>query len=422
LASNANPDNQILMARHLKILTISNLYPPYGIGGYELACAEIVDAFRQRGHQITVLTSWRGLQRPKVEQSVLRLLRIRLWYESPFRNRGIELIWYLWNCLILKFVVWKIKPDVIHVFNPSGLGSFILDWLHSQDIPIIHDVFDSWLIEAYRSDIWFGMSLKSRRSLLKWFTKLILIRFASIFIDTVPTPIDLSRSYFRSRFLKQQFAEAGFKIGDSPVIYYGVRPSDFKPVYENRILDGIVFSGRLSPEKGIHVFLEALSLIKNFPHTQSMRVTIIGPITVSDYGQKLQNLAKNLEPHISVHFTGYLPRTEAIDLMRNHNIFVFPVLWDEPFGIALLEAMGLGLAVIATGTGGSAEILVDEMNCLIVAKGDPQALANAIERLIRDVSLRNRIANGGIKTIKNFDFDLNINLIEEHIQRIAYPK
>jgi glycosyltransferase involved in cell wall biosynthesis len=149
------------------------------------------------------------------------------------------------------------------------------------------------------------------------------------------------------------------------------------------------------------------------------RITIIGPVAGQDYYQELRELASSLEPHLSVHFAGKLSRPDAVQLMREHSIFVFPVIGTEGFPIVVLEALGSGLAVVATAAGGSAELLEDGENCLVVPKNDPRALASALERLVADESLRRRISCGGIESAKHFDFEGAMNLIEEHLQRIG---
>ena len=81
---------------------------------------------------------------------------------------------------------------------------------------------------------------------------------------------------------------------------------------------------------------------------------------------------------------------------------LFPVLWDEPFGLVPLEAMAVGRPVVATGTGGSGEFLRHEENCLLVPRGDAFALRDAVARLARDEGLRAALREGGFATAKRF--------------------
>jgi glycogen synthase len=79
------------------------------------------------------------------------------------------------------------------------------------------------------------------------------------------------------------------------------------------------------------------------------------------------------------------------------------VLWEEPWGLVPLEAMAVGRPVVATGTGGSGEYLVDGENCLIYGPPDNAAqLAAAIRRLADDEGLRGRLREGGFATAEKF--------------------
>src|ERR1051325_10801161 len=84
-------------------------------------------------------------------------------------------------------------------------------------------------------------------------------------------------------------------------------------------------------------------------------------------------------------------RSELASRYRDSDVFVFPTIWEEPFGLVPLEAMACGTPVIATGTGGSGEFLVEGYNCLLVPPGDAHALAAAVRRLAEDGELRARL-------------------------------
>ena len=81
------------------------------------------------------------------------------------------------------------------------------------------------------------------------------------------------------------------------------------------------------------------------------------------------------------------------------DLVVFPVVWEEPWGLVPLEAMAVGRPVVATGKGGSGEYLADGENCLVFAPPeDPVALAASVSRLAADPALRARLRQGGMHT------------------------
>ena len=119
-----------------------------------------------------------------------------------------------------------------------------------------------------------------------------------------------------------------------------------------------------------------------------------------------------------VTFTGPLPREDLARLYQEHDILIFPPVWEEPFGITLLEAMASGLAVVATGTGGSIEILQDEENCLLFTKADGADCARQIRRLLQETGLLERIRAYGRATVEQrFNFGKTIDRIEQSLRR-----
>ena len=93
-----------------------------------------------------------------------------------------------------------------------------------------------------------------------------------------------------------------------------------------------------------------------------------------------------------VRFLGRVPHTEIAALYRSHDVFVFPSIWREPFGLTHLEAMASGTPVVSTTEGGPGEFLVDGENSLTFPKEDSESLADALARFAADPVLALRIA------------------------------
>ena len=79
-------------------------------------------------------------------------------------------------------------------------------------------------------------------------------------------------------------------------------------------------------------------------------------------------------------------------IFRRHDAFLFPSEWKEPFAVAPLEAFAAGLPVVGTAMGGSEELFADGENRLVFPAGDAAALAEAVERLMREPGLAERLA------------------------------
>jgi glycosyltransferase involved in cell wall biosynthesis len=127
------------------------------------------------------------------------------------------------------------------------------------------------------------------------------------------------------------------------------------------------FVGRISPEKGLNVLIDA-ARICNIP------VRIAGGGTMANRDKLPEN----------VRFVGSLSREALPEFYRGARFVVIPSIWQEVFSVVTVEAMGMGIPVIASKTGGLAEVFEHERSGIYVPSGDAEALAGAMRRLWDD--------------------------------------
>ncbi|MFN0078825.1 MAG: glycosyltransferase, partial [Prosthecobacter sp.] len=156
----------------MKILVLTNLYPPHYIGGYELRCAAITEALRSRGHDVRVLTSnhGSGQSEPPVERS----LRIHGYYGHPWLGlRKLKQL-ELHNNRTLRHAIATFQPDVVHVWCMGGLSKSFCLTLQQLNVPAVYDVSDHWVLRSLAADVWLdwwnriGGSLASRLQRTLW--------------------------------------------------------------------------------------------------------------------------------------------------------------------------------------------------------------------------------------------------------------
>ncbi len=153
-----------------------------------------------------------------------------------------------------------------------------------------------------------------------------------------------------------------------------------------RPLVGIV--GRLQRWKGIHVFLEAMaSVLQRQPDCQAVVVGGLHELE-PDYPAFLDRRLRELGLEGRVRMAG--AQNNPHEWMQAFDIFVH-ASHEEPFGIVVVEAMSLGKPVIATKPGGPEEIITEGRDGLLIPPDAPEAMTTAIERLLNDPSLREKI-------------------------------
>jgi glycosyltransferase involved in cell wall biosynthesis len=158
-------------------------------------------------------------------------------------------------------------------------------------------------------------------------------------------------------------------------------------VPRNAPLVGMV--GRISHWKGQEVLAEAAALVlQNQPEAHFVAVGSYFA-DESHYLDKLKLLITRLGLDGRFHLVDY--RSNVTDVYRALDVFVLPSIKPEPFGRVTVEAMTQGRAVIATNHGGTVELIENGVTGILVPPADPKALAAAIERLLGDPALRNKM-------------------------------
>lgn len=149
--------------------------------------------------------------------------------------------------------------------------------------------------------------------------------------------------------------------------------------------EGLLFCGSWDHVKGIHYLVRAFEQINV---TAPQRLTVLGPGVPAE--TVLRAFPSNLRHLVRV--VDRAPEEAVIRALRTHDALLWPSTY-EGFGLVLIEAMSQRLAVVATPVGCAAALLRDGVNGLLVPPRDPQALASAAARLMRDPELRRRLGS-----------------------------
>jgi glycosyltransferase involved in cell wall biosynthesis len=392
-----------------RILVVTNLYPPHHLGGYELSCRDVVERWKARGHSVTILTTKtriEGVADPPNERAS-GIRRDLTWYWEDHRllkpSFGQRLAIERANHAALEQAIADANPEVVSAWAMGVMSLGLLTRVVERALPLVLVVCDGWLWYGPKLDRWSRTFLGRPR----------LSRFVRRRTG-VPTGIaDLGHHAvfcFVSDAIRRWSAERSAWTPEiSTVVYSGIDRSDFPPVdptpadrpWRWRLL----CIGRLDDRKGVHIAIEALSRLPG-----EATLDIIGRGD-SAYEARLRALADRPGLRERVRFS-VVERGDLRRIYSEADAVLFPTLWEEPFGLVPVEAMACGTPVVATGTGGSTEFLLDGFNCLRVPPGDADALAEALRRLAADPALRSRLAEGGLRTAADLDVDRLADVLE----------
>jgi glycosyltransferase involved in cell wall biosynthesis len=168
----------------------------------------------------------------------------------------------------------------------------------------------------------------------------------------------------------------------------------------------LLFIGRLVKRKGIEIILQALIILK----TKGIEFNFILAGTGSDEIDYVRRCTEVFGPAFD--FKGIVSGQEKIELYKQCDIFLLPSLSGEGLPMALLEAMSFGLAPIVTEDGSMKYIIKTEENGILVDKDSPTSLAEAIENLIVNKKLQEKISlNAHQYVFENHDPEIYINAL-----------
>ena len=405
----------------MKILVLSNLYPPHYVGGYELHCQTIVEALRSRGHVAQVLTSDHGVEQSRqtsIEPYVERSLKIHGMFGHPWLNIFRLKSQEQHNNQILREAIRRFQPELVYVWNLSGLSKSMVFTLQNMKIPTAFVVCDHWIARSAESDVWLRWwnekKVSTKHRLLRSFWTLAGLR--QRWHKTAPTnsvrEFRFQRIYFCSGALRDFTADAGFDVRHGGVIYCPINIHRFSgtPRTSDQPLQRLLYVGRLTEDKGVLTALRAMALLRN---------KFAGHLSIYGHGEKEYEKELKLFAHSQkLPVTFEIPCTpEEMPAVYNaHDALLFTSEWAEPFALTPLEAMASGLPVIGTTTGGSGELLRHEENSLTYSAGNAEELAQRILQLDKDNLLRAKLAAAGYAEVRQrFEESHIVDQIEKYL-------
>ena len=346
----------------MRVLSVGAFYPPQDLGGgYEVTWKSSVEHLRAHGDEVRVIASDFG---GPSDDGVYRELRM-WWHDHGFPRLGVRerLVIERHNADVWRRHVGEFKPDVVCWWQFGVLSMSLIERARVAGLPAVGVVGDEWMVWGPRAEGWLR---RVRR-------------------------IDLSGAaewLFNSDHTRQKSIAATGPLERTAIAHPGIDPALFGFAEPKPWAWDLLYLGRLDSRKGVHIAVDAMN---HLPAEATL--TVLGGGGDDDYVRRLKERAG---PNVR------FARAERSELQAAYaaaDAVVFPVQWDEPWGLVPIEAMSVGRPVVATGTGGGAEYMRDGENVLLMSPRDsPEALAAAVTRLAEDPALRARLIAGGRAT------------------------
>lgn len=429
----------------MKILVVTNLYPPVSPGVGEWRCQAVVEALALRGHHVQVLTSNFGINFEERGSEVERRLHLNGAFGQPAVTeftalRALE----LHNQRVLLETFARFNPDLLFVWSLRGLSKSLIFSLAQFRRPVVYDVADDWMVTDLPRDPWLKwwnsgrlpLSAQVRRRALELTgqrTKLDSLaptrpaaggdRMPDVFdAEVLASPradalrvFSFPRIYFCSEYLRGVARAGGLQVEHAEIIRPGIATEVFfaEPRPVSQAPRQLLVCTPLVRESGVLTALTALQQVCAGGTKISLTVCGRGP---SDHVAQLRSFV--IDHRLPVEFVNHAPRSrEMTQLFRTADVFLHTEEWPEPCVLTPLEAMVSGQAVIGSTAGGGAEIFRHRENALAYEPGNAAALAGCIRTLLEAPALRRAITEAGqTEIISRYNEIASADRIENYLK------
>jgi len=372
----------------MRIAFFTNCYKPL-VNGVVTSISSLKEAYERKGHEVYVFA-------PRVEDYIDQ-------EKNVFRYRSINITSKVKYPLPIplsfkvKKVINEFNPDIVHIHHPFLLSSAAIMYGKKLGIPKILTIHTQYEQYAYYVS---PVPERVTQEAIK-----MIISNLAYKIDCVTTPSDSMKKIIENYGIKNRIEVIpnaihliSFKEDDE------LKRTEIKKKYNLKEDSKIIlFVGRIASEKSIDKVIKALAIIKK-RNSSKEKLLIVGNGPAMD---ELKQLTRSLKVEEDVIFTGTVSYEEIQHYYKMAYVFTIAST-TETFGIVTIEALASGVPVVAVKAPGAADILTDGLDGLLV-DDDVEKIANALEKIIKEPELREKLSLGALKTSEKY----SINKISE---------
>ncbi len=370
-------------------------------GGMDLHGKHLLEGLSERNHKVTVITT-KHPECKKYEE----INGIRIYYLEQTTFGSPRKGWKKQSINKLKEISKKESIDVVLSQSLAGFG--VVKVAKSMGIPFV-TVMHGYATMGFQS------ILNQVRSLKEGYLYLVRSYFSAVYysiFQELPLLINSSYIIAVSDEVRRVIGKRPYVKRDRiKVINYGINLKLFNPSEEERKTtrlrlnissqdEVVLFLSLLSKQKGANIAIKAL---KELASRKNLKLILAGD---GEYFKEAQLLVKKLKLESRVIFTGFVHNEDVHKYFNASDIFIFPTLRKESFGIVIAEAMACGKPVIASDTGSIPNVIDNGINGILFPTGDFMELARQINLLLNDQQRLEMLAqNARQKALGKFGMD-----------------
>ncbi len=352
-------------------------------GGANAHIRETYERLRELGHEVRIVTAPWGDDPPAQD-----VIQVGQAIAVPFNGSIGRVTLSLRLDWLVKRMLDRERFDIIHHHEPlvPFLSLQILDSSRCPQVATFH------AFGGFSFSYWLGRPLADR-----YMGKL-----------DARVAVSSAARHFIARYYPGEYRI--IPNGVDVDFYANAKP--FPEFRDGKI--NILFVGRLEPRKGATYLVRAYAALKERHPDTRLILCSVGP--------QLGEIRRFVRRHHveDVLFAGRVSDADKARFYKTADIFCAPSTGQESFGIVLLEAMAAGLPVVASDIHGYKRVVQRNATGLLVEPRDPHAIADALERLIREPALRARLGEAGARVAPDYDWShVTRQLVDLYTEVIA---
>jgi glycosyltransferase involved in cell wall biosynthesis len=418
----------------MKIAILSDLYPPYFVGGYEIGMSWIANELRERNHEVHIFHA-REFNLIDQNGRLVRMTHPRRgyanfdigpgisgWVRAYIRRNPIRGFWLVWLIACARLNLYRFrralrerKYDLIIMGNPQGLlapfyevaaeygsrnpstrvGLFVSDhWVAAwpKAYPLRHLSQINALPPSFK--------VRGPRSLVMVLAWRVL-RYGKLngwlykgLVDTWFLDFAACCSKYIAQISQPRLAASA----NIDVAHWGLPLKQFDkgyplPDFTSKSLT-IAYAGQIEEHKGLSTLISAVAKSSN-----AQDLVVIGDDTTL-YALQCKSLAASLGISDRIKFAGKVSQEEVLDIFSRCHLLVVPSEWEEPYAIVPLQGKLCGLVTIVSDTGGSKEGIQSEIDGFLFEARNADQLSQLLDRLHYDRDLCKRVSSAAYFNIR----------------------
>lgn len=399
----------------MRVLFLTNLYPPYVRGGAEYLGTQVVEEMVRQGHKVAVVTSvpWQSIKslKPELRQEggidVYRFFPLNLYHYLTASKLlyPVRFLWQLinlWNphtSRVLKAIIKQFNPEMVVSFNLMGLGFNVPRLVAKFKLPHVHVLHDVQLLHPSGLFMW-GVSHRS--FLMKIYQN--ITRWLFLPVKTVASPSDWLLQEHLKRGL---FSESQQQVLPNPVPPF----LSIDHLKTTKPPLSLLYVGQFEIHKGVFWLAEAVKELK-----QNNFILHLVALGQKPRVAELKHLVGE-DKRFVIH--DLMSQTEIDELYQSCHLSIVPSLCYENSPTAIIKSLSAGTPVLAVNLGGIPELIIEGKTGWLYSPGSRDDFAKKISWCLRHPAellqaglLGSRVFSG--RTLERYVYDLVGSKVVEH--------